>query len=918
MDQRLAEEDSVWDEDVAEEGTGIGDESTPVDHDTVSCERGGQRSAIEVFCNELFGVGSAFDLATPHGAREGSMALSRMRVAKNPTLMPSLGEFTSVYPCLRQALVQGWRRAATTGERVESACQEKEDDARSRQADGVQMSDDARHAVANPVPPTPSDVLNASSVRMMLGMASALRTTNPQALQVICSTLFDLLLETPPLVLAPLRQSPSSVEATTFRKVGEFCAELLGSANHAEHQPALRLYLALAVSKGEVSGLLEVVNCFLDRAGLDAKNGGTPALLHFPGGVPPSSTVTVVDTAKSERGQCRDRDAGVSAVLERLANQRVNADPPCPSPRDDGPFGWKEVLRNLVDDSERTLKGSGSRYSIPPLRETAVFVLAHLDRLGAHYLGSKGERAQAGEVGSPIPSLQKRGLDVPFCFDVAPETFRHLVDLVERSAGSIEKAVHGEDDDREEKTIAVSEEYLELYVLSASLRLLNINIGIILGSGLGVEEFGGDGLRRSLLRCLLGLVRHCETHWTRADVSSRAKSIPHTTAQVGLAKAAEEALRLLVDGIDLFYPSQGLQASLLSSYLRAFGTISESHTTASHALVLELLCRTATPEFLRSFLPERMHPTPSCGTSSHGELLLGPGLASCEESPRSPETLHSFAEVLLASSSAQAVKEVRHAAGMVSVGCDSAPGAKSVLMSDKLRESSKEVGQAVLRALDAVLNLRCVDAFQAAKEGRVEGMDSNADIRKFLLLVLQASNNILAAAIEARCCATSADVFERVVEAVCNGLVGTLLPSCLASALALPVDATDLLHEPLQQHLVQLTGKLRLLKMAGCAPHASAQRSPSVQLKGEIGKLQADFGVEALGQESLGEGGVGATTEHRPMKASLASQGREKETGWLWGGGGGVLLGFACLSGPITDGQSFLSTLPKVAQKCLP
>ncbi|CBJ29393.1 hypothetical protein Esi_0144_0064 [Ectocarpus siliculosus] len=900
MDQRLAEEDSVWDDDVAEEGTvivGIGDEATPADHDTVSCERGGQRSAIEVFCNELFGVDSAFDFATPHGAREGSMAVSRQRGAKNPTLMPGFAGFTSVYPRLRQALVQGWRRAATTGERVESACQEKQGDASSRQADSGQMSDDPPQAVGNPVPPTPSEVLTASSVRMMLSMASALRTTNPEALQVICSTLFDLLLETPPLVLAPLRQSPSSVEATTFRKVGEFCAELLGSANHAEHQPALRLYLALAVSKGEVSGLLEVVNCFLDRARLDAKDGGTPALLHFPGGAPPSSTVAANDTAKPERGQCRDRDAGVSAVLERLANQRVHVDPPFPSSRDDGPFGWKEVLRNLVDDSERALKGSASRYCIPPLRETAVFVLAHLDRLGAHYyLGCKGERAQAGEVGSPIPSLQKRGLDVPFCFDLAPETFRHLVDLVERSSGSIEKAVHGEDDDREENTIAVSDGYLELYVLSASLRLLNVNIGTLLGSGLGVEEFGGEGLRRSLLRCLLGLVRHCKPRWTRADFSSRPKSIPHTAGQVGRGKVAEEALRLLVDGMDLFYPSQGLQASLLSSYLRAFGTSSESHSTASHALVLELLCRTSAPEWLRSFLPERRHPTPPSGTSACGELLLGPGLESCEESPRSHETLDSFAKVLLESSSAHAVKEVRHAAGMMSVGCDSAPGAERVLMSDKLRESSKEVGQAVLRALDAVLNLRCVDAFQATKEGRVEDVDSTADIRKFLLLVLQASSNVLAAAIEARCCATAADVFERVVEAVCNGLVGTLLPSCLASALALPVDATDLLREPLQQHLVQLTRKLRLLTIAGCAPHGSAQRSPSVRLKDEIRTLQADFGVEALGQESLGsESGVGATTEHRPTKASLASQGREKGNGVMWG----------CILSPVRRGVAY-------------
>ncbi|CAM9323309.1 unnamed protein product, partial [Ectocarpus fasciculatus] len=511
------------------------------------------------------------------------------------------------------------------------------------------------------------------------------------------------------------------------------------------------------------------VNCFFDRARLDAKDGGTPALLHFPGGPPPLSTVAAVDTANPKLGQRRERDAGVSAVLERLANQRVTVDPPFPSPCDDGPFGWKGVLRNLADDPERPLKGSAPRYSIPPLSETAVFVLAHLDRLGAHYLGCKRERAQAREVGSSIPSLKKQGSDVPFCFDLAPETFRHLADLVEKSADSFETAVHGKDDDKE-KTTAVSEEYVELYVLCASLRLLNVNIGILLGSGLGVEEFGGEGLRRSLLRCLLGLVRHCETHWTRADFPPKAKSEPQTTSQMGRGKAAGEALRLLVDGIDLFYPSQGLQASLLSAYLRAFGTRVESHTTASHALVLELLCRTSAPDFLPSFLPGRSHMTPSSATSVHGGTLLGPGLASCEEPPRTPETFDSFAGVLLESSNAQAIKDVRHAAGTVSVGRGSAPDAESVLLSDKLRESSEEVGQAVLRALRAVLDLRCVDAFQAAKEGRVEGVDSTADIRKFLMLVLQASSNVLAAAIEARRCATAADVFERVVEAVCNGL----------------------------------------------------------------------------------------------------------------------------------------------------
>ncbi|CAM9832862.1 unnamed protein product, partial [Hapterophycus canaliculatus] len=205
--------------------------------------------------------------------------------------------------------------------------------------------------------------------------------------------------------------------------------------------------------------------------------------------------------------------------------------------------------------------------------DIAVFVLAHLDRLGALYLEWNGEGYQAWEADSLVPSPKGWRTSIPFCYDLAPETFTHLVGLVQMFAGSFEASVSNKAGETEnEVDIAEPRGSVGLYVLCAALRLLNINVGTLLSRGLGATGFGGDDVRHSLLRCLLSLVRHCEPHWIQGDFSSRAKSGPSSDEQAGRVAVAREALRLLVDRIDLFYPSQEHQASLLSSYLRAYGT----------------------------------------------------------------------------------------------------------------------------------------------------------------------------------------------------------------------------------------------------------------------------------------------------------------------------------------------------------
>lgn len=1262
-------------------------------HDKVSCEGGGRRSTIDALCMELFGLGS--DCAASDGV--GRPTLGQQRDAAQ--LLFGMDRSANQFPHLRQALKRGWQRAAN-GEQLENAQQEKAADGKpcERHTGNLTLSGAlTAQGVPPSAPPTPSEVLTASSIRMMLGLASAFRKTNPAVLQVLCGTLLDLLLETPPLVLAPLHRIPSSIEAATFRKVSEFCAELIGSGHAAEREAALGLYLALAISKGQVSGMLEVVKCLLDggqQVLLDVRGSSVgesepPPLLPSPDVLPLSSTAAAGSASKPEP-ESEPRDPRVLAALDRLATHNVylhlsfpvecegmqlvvklriipeedstgsasladqgiswdcpvaaatdgrfvfawhpnfglvkagtgldgttkgrvyaqnyevgcrgavkdaestkegfvavigntvylqtgcfmrlqrfllartsdlgihgTADavglpfaspvaapavtvegvgchgggderqrggaaredsepfvPLCcdgrlvyaivpmevtgrpsvvavdiagsgrvtgpavelvrprnfgatststdkpqrdsdqgaasrgedpgiggkhacsssprewpwwqinkgakrgvrsycngnslvvcwvddevatatenaaaswryrasreefglggvipspnsaasdanntdvlrpthmvrfelstgecdqcvennavlsgtaksripwvaydnasnlilmcelrpllpPTPSEHGPtpcaveirlclwqncgltpgpaladdrFGWRGALQTLADEREDAVEvGRSARHIIPSLSKTAVFVLAHLDRLGAHYLGWSGECTFSGESEPFLPFANVERPSVPFCFDLSTPTFRYLVDLVETFAASFEATVLCKDREKERGT-GVPEGYVGLYVLCASLRLLNVNIGILLGRGLGVVEFGGDDLRQSLLRCLLGLVRHLDG--VSADSPPREENTPPHCGPVGIAAVTREALRLLVGGVDLFYPSHGRQAGLLSAYLRAYVTMGESHTTASRAVMLKLLQRTSSLRFLRRLLAstggqERQPFEPLTAE----ERLLDPGLArSCESSEQARETASSFSEALVELSTVQSLRNVRQAADSDAAGrVGATPRAEDVLLSDRSSDSAEQVGLAVSESLGAVLKLRCIDVFEATKATGSKGVDDSAvEFRAFFLLVLRAANSVLTGAVETQRSTPATGVLERVVDALRGGLVGTLLPSCLSSALVLLEDGggTDWPGTDASDLLPQVVRKLGLLVKVGQKSRGLEERSPRAawtEKRAEM--LGVDVGVAGHEQEGRrSQVGPAGAVVYRP-KASVS------------------------------------------------
>lgn len=536
-------------------------------------------------------------------------------------------------------------------------------------------------------------------------------------------------------------------------------------------------------------------------------------------------------------------------------------------------FGWRGALQTLADEQEGAVEvGRPARDAIPALSKTAVFVLAHLDRLGAHYLGSSGDRARSGESEPCLPFANEERPSVPFCFDLSTPTFRYLVDLVETFAASFEAAVPPKDEENERGT-GPPEGYMGQYVLCACLRLLNINIGILLGRGLGVVEFGGDDLRRSLLRCLLGLVRHLDDVGASAASPSREERTPPPCGQVGIAAVTREALRLLVGGVDLFYPSHGRQAGLLSAYLRAYVTTAESHTTASRAVMLELLRRASSPKFLRHLLGSAAgEQGQSSNLLAAEEWLLEPDLVSSREGvTRAHETASSFSEALLELSSAQSIRSVRQAAGSDAGGraAGAAPRAEDVLTSKQAGDSAKQVRLAVLASLGAVLELRCIDANKPSSwKG---GVDPKAEFRAFFLLVLQAADIVLTDAVEAQRSAPPPGALERVVDALRDGLVGTLLPPCLASALVLLEDGrTDAPGTDATDLLPQVARKVGLLMTAVQQPRGLEERSQGVTWTEERvevlwgGSEGEDYGPEGRGIEVSATG-----ADERQAKANV-------------------------------------------------
>lgn len=523
-----------------------------------------------------------------------------------------------------------------------------------------------------------------------------------------------------------------------------------------------------------------------------------------------------------------------------------------PGPLADGPFEWRGILRTLDDGSAEDRyhtragvqgKGEGGDWSAS---RYAVIVLAHLDRLGAHYLGWGRNKVDEDETGTARGESGDKS--VPFCYDLSQATFRHLVGLVETYSGSLADLERSTDNADQAKQ-SVSQQ--GVYVLCASLRLLNVNIGILLSRGLGVTEFGGEALRQSLLRCLLELAKGY-------DGSEK------TRAEAGRIAAAREALEVMVASIDLLYPTERCQASLLSSYLRAYGGSSgENLPPAALTMTMELLARVASSNFLQALkTTDGVAGQKLSGVWTEGECQIGPGLGSEVFSPLASDAVTGLSKALLHLSTRQSVRDVRQAA----TGGSLAENGAGSLQGDHVIGAAGQVGQAVLGAFGAVLELRSADAFEAVKLTREAARtnlgtpphDSKSrPLMELVLAILRAADDVLAS-VEHTC------LFPGVFGALRSGVVGFLLPSCLSSALALLGEGlldgwvgsygtynTKPLLVSLQERLVEVTGKVGRLAMMSCAEGAAIPATEDSELcgvdQGTVGSHQIEHWQSEVG-----------------------------------------------------------------------
>lgn len=580
------------------------------------------------------------------------------------------------------------------------------------------------------------------------------------------------------------------------------------------------------------------------------------------------------------------------------------------------PFDFREVENKQGCDDRAALScapGEGqeaprqhheSVSGVPALTRVAVFVLAHLDRLGAHYSGWAGNKVNKEETG--CLRCEAEDSSVPFCYDVSPATFKHLVGLVEMYwSGELSSRPLGEGAGGDNGV----PEQLRWYVLCASLRLLNVNVGVLLTRGLGVAEFGGDELLRSLLRMLLGLIEGCGN-----DCSSEACALriddQLDDGEVGRSVAAKEALQLVVDGMDLFYPTQQRQGYLLCSYLRAYGTDSGSTPqTAARAVTLELLARASSVTFLGK-VETKDSGDGSPGAQTPREELLGPGILFDGSLSLGCDALGDLSKTLLELAVVQSVRDVRSAVEESVDGWGGSVGSTGgSWRSDRSSGSGGQVGQAVLGALGTVLKFRCAEACQAADRvacepdgSSSEPVDSSSEecsaaavevesrpFLHFFLLVLRAADDVLGAVLEEKTkpARVGATAFPpEVADALRCGLIGTLVPSCLASALALldkigqrglnwsvtagTETGTGTPLEPLHRPLVQVVRKLGMFLMkpdSNSALQEGPCGSTGSGLPSVCGPSVTTGQVENegdLGRERGHEAGVGAADECHP------------------------------------------------------
>lgn len=101
-------------------------------------------------------------------------------------------------------------------------------------------------------------ILTASSVRMSLVIMRSLRGSNPELFRAVCETLIDLLQKSSKLALSHVKAN--SPQAETLNSITQFAREVVTTATGAERSEALALMFAVAISKGSVHDVVDVVN----------------------------------------------------------------------------------------------------------------------------------------------------------------------------------------------------------------------------------------------------------------------------------------------------------------------------------------------------------------------------------------------------------------------------------------------------------------------------------------------------------------------------------------------------------------------------------------------------------------------------------------------------------------------------------
>lgn len=543
-------------------------------------------------------------------------------------------------------------------------------------------------------------------------------------------------------------------------------------------------------------------------------------------------------------------ESSCAAELFVCLGQNCNA---TRDPNSDGPLSWRGMLQGLTVgnhdgpihgaiDTQQSLDGADCTASrgdtrdrepgpgIPALSGVAAFVLAHLDRMAAQYAGWGTGQMRAQGLRS---ALSDGGdLSVPLCYDLSPATFEHLVGLVK--AHSTATSFH------EQGGRVTGQEQLRLYVLCSSLRLLRVNVGVLLIRGMGVTEFGGDALRQSLLLCLLALAERHPRDFSQPEPAMSGGSQRAAGSDGGREASATEALRLVVEGMDLFYPTRRRQARLLATYLHAYTSREAPLPVAARVMTLELLARVSSVQFLQEIEATEGAPKGVAAGKPGCAVLMedpGPGLPTGDRLLLGPDVLVGLSRALLDLAIVRSTQGAQLAASET--------------------RGEDLVGRAVIGTLASVLELRSVEASRAtqpmAKGGDfVEG--EATPLLEFLLLVLRAADHVLGAvgattsARDERAPAVQAQAarsLSAINRALHQGLVGTLLPSVLAASLAL-------LDEVGREGLVRS-------RNGALEAHLCSLQEPLVGVVGKIGMLVIansnvglEWGVETVLHRAVG------------------------------------------------------------------